>query len=80
MDEKVKQILREYLAVSPARDYKVFITWKCKVLQNFKWLLCTTLPDQKYYEITYNGDKMELYIDEYEKASQAVVVKPFVNM
>lgn len=49
------------------------------MLQNFKWLLGTTLPDEKYYEITYNGDKLELYIDEYEKVKNTVIHKPFVR-
>ena len=43
------------------------ITWKCKALQNYKWLVCTDLPDSEYYEVTYNGDKRELYLDVYVK-------------
>lgn len=78
MDEKVKQILRDYISVS--LDYDVFIVWKCKVLQNSKWLLATTLKDNKYYEITYNGDKDELYIDEYGKVSNLAVKNPFTNL
>ena len=75
MDEKVKQILRDY--ISGSLDYDVFIVWKCKVLQNSKWLLGTTLKDNKYYEITYNGNKDELYIDEYDKISNTCLIKPF---
>ena len=45
----------------------VFIVWCCKTLQNHKALLSTTNKDGMYYEITYNGDKNELYFDAYKK-------------
>ena len=45
----------------------VFMVWCCKTLQNNKALLSTTLFDGMYYEITYNGDKNEAYIDAYKK-------------
>lgn len=45
----------------------VFMVWCCKTLQNNKALLSTTLSDGMYYELTYNGDKQELYIDCYKK-------------
>lgn len=45
----------------------VFVVWCCKTLQNNKALLSTTLFDGMYYELTYNGDKKELYFDAYRK-------------
>ena len=45
----------------------VFIVWSCKTLQNFKALASTTVSDGMYYEITYNGDKNEMYFDAYKK-------------
>lgn len=45
----------------------VFIVWLCKTLQNNKALASTTLFDGMYYEITYNGDKKQLYFDAYKK-------------
>ena len=45
----------------------VFVVWMCKTLQNSKALLSTTLFDGMYYELTYNGDKKELYLDAYKK-------------
>ena len=45
----------------------VFIVWICKTLQNNKALASTTLFDGMYYEITYNGDKDEAYVDAYKK-------------
>jgi len=47
--------------------FEVFVVWYCKTLQNHKALLSTTLFDGMYYELTYNGDKKELYLDAYKK-------------
>lgn len=51
----------------------VFVVWSCKTLQNNKTLLSTRLPDGLYYEITYNGDKHEAYVDVYKKWDNFVV-------
>lgn len=48
-------------------DDEVYVVWFSKTLQNWKALLSTTLPDGMYYEVTYNGDKAETYIDAYKK-------------
>ena len=45
----------------------VYVVWLCKTLQNNKGLFSTNLPDGMYYEMTYNGDKNELYFDAYKK-------------
>ena len=45
----------------------VYIVWCCKTLQNVKVLASTTVSDGMYYEITFNGDKNEMYLDAYKK-------------
>lgn len=45
----------------------VFVVWFSKTLQNWKALVSTTVPDGMYYELTYNGDKHETYVDVYKK-------------
>ena len=45
----------------------VFVVWYCKTLQNHKALLSTPVSDGMYYEITYNGDRNEMYFDAYKK-------------
>lgn len=45
----------------------VFVVWSCKTLQNNKALLSTTVSDGMYYEVTFNGDKKEMYLDVYKK-------------
>ena len=46
-------------------DY-VYVVWLNRTLQNNKALLSTIISDGMYFEITYNGDKDELYFDAYK--------------
>lgn len=52
---------------------KLYCVWMCKTLQNNKALFSTSLPDGKYYELTYNGDRKELYVDCYVKLENVCV-------
>lgn len=52
----------------------VFIVWMCKTLRNSKALASTTLFDGMYYELTYNGNSGELYVDAYKKWENFTVV------
>lgn len=68
--EKVKQYANEHLDKSDnveITNEDIFVVWSCKTLQNNKALLSTSLRDGMYYELTYNGDKKELYLDAYKK-------------
>lgn len=72
--EKAKQIVidyyNEHVEITDNKKLKeseVFIVWFSKTLQNWKALISTTISDGMYYEITYNGDKKETYLDAYKK-------------
>ena len=70
----VASYVREHLDKSdPRAEFGVYIVWKCKALQNWKYLLSTTLPDGMYYELTFNGDKNEWYLDAYKKFENRVI-------
>ena len=45
----------------------VKLVWYSKTLQNKKAIVITSPFDGKFYEVTYNGDKEEMYVDQYEK-------------
>lgn len=69
---KCKEIVKKYEMdhldkSDDVPEFDVFVVWQCKALQNNKALLSTTLFNGMYYEITYNGDKKELYFDAYKK-------------
>ena len=68
--EEVAKYTNEHLDKSDNKQITeddVFIVWNCKALQNNKALASTTLFDGMYYEVTYNGDKNEIYFDAYKK-------------
>ena len=72
MDNKAIEIVRNYIVEHLDKsdklpEFEVFVVWKCKALQNWKYLLSSTLFDGMYYEMTYNGDKKEWYLDAYKK-------------
>lgn len=72
MDEKVLKLVRDYIVEHLDKSdempqFEVFTVWKSKILQNWKYLVSTTLPDGMYYELTYDGDKKRWYLDAYKK-------------
>lgn len=74
MQEQAKRIIVDYVNenLDKTDGYKiseeqVYVVWFCKTLQNWKALLSTNLPDGQYYEVTFNGDKQEVYLDVYKK-------------
>lgn len=77
--EAVAEYANERLDKSDGKkitEEDVYIVWSCKTLQNNKALASTTLHDGMYYELTYNGDKDELYFDAYKKWENICIPKP----
>lgn len=77
--EKFRQTVYDYIVshVDKTDDViitldDVYIVWASKTLQNWKAMISSTLPDGMYYEITYNGDKNECYLDAYKKFENRV--------
>ena len=79
MVKKAKDIVRQYVIkgafYNPEEcgDVKVFVVWQCKTLQNWKFMLITDQSDNMYYELTYNGDENEFYLDVYDKKDNVVI-------
>ena len=74
MMDKAREIVKDYFNSNvDVTDKKqisindVFVVWFAKTLQNWKALVSTTVSDGMYYELTYNGDKDEIYVDVYKK-------------
>lgn len=51
----------------PTPDFQVYLVWYAFVLGNWKALVSTTVEDGRYYEVTFNKEKQELYLDSYVK-------------
>jgi hypothetical protein len=80
MMDQAKRAVYEYVKrvrdkSDPEVGFGVYIVWFCKTLQNWKALVSTTLPDGKYYEVTFNGDKNEMYLDVYVKTDNLIAWK-----
>ena len=78
MDDKAIDIIYDYITKNLNQTgtdtiFKVYIVWKCKTLQNWKWMVSSTLHDGMYYEVTYNGDKKEFYLDAYKKVENVCI-------
>ena len=72
MDTEAIMLVESYAAEhldksDPDVEFEIYIVWKCKALQNWKYLISTSLNDGMYYEVTFNGDKREWYLDAYKK-------------
>ncbi len=81
MMEKAKQLVVDFFNEEAEKTDgfvltvdDVYIVWWSKTLQNWKALVSTTVSDGMYYEVTYNGDKQETYIDAYKKWKNKRVV------
>ena len=78
MDYKAVQIVNDYILnhldkTDHIAEISSYIVWKCKALQNWKYLISSDLPDGMYYELTYNGDSKEWYLDAYKKFENKVI-------
>lgn len=52
----------------------VYVVLFAYVLGSWKAHVSTTVPDGRYYEVTFNRDKGEVYIDEYKKQANTRIV------
>jgi len=78
MDKIAVNIVSDYIIehldkTDTCGEFGVYIVWKCKTLQNWKYLISSDLNDGMYYELTYNGDAREWYLDAYKKFENKVI-------
>lgn len=81
IEQKAIAIVSDYIyehldATDEKPVFDVFVVWKCKALQNWKFLISSTLPDGMYYEMTYNGDLGHFYLDAYKKLENRCIPLP----
>lgn len=78
MDERAIEIVRNYIMEHLDKSdtippFDVYTVWKCKALQNWKYLIPSTLHDGMYYECSFDGGKGEWYLDAYKKFQNVVI-------
>ena len=75
-NEFMEKALRTVYVTEPSFEFKkddLYIVWFCKTLQNWKALISTDAVDGLYWEVTYNGDKEETYVDRYVKSTNVAI-------
>ena len=77
-DEEAMEIVRKYIEEHLDKSdgdvsFEVYTVWKAKILKNWKYLISSTLYDGMYYELTYNGNTGEWYLDAYKKFENRVI-------
>lgn len=50
----------------------IVMVWYNKTIQNHKAIFFV-LSKQDFYEVTYNGDKNEMYFDKYKKTNKITI-------
>ena len=81
LPQKAREIvylhLLEYTTEDADKDWPsieyVFVVWFAYIRGSWKALVSTTYEDGRYYEVTYNGQRDEVYIDTYVKQSNLAV-------
>ena len=77
-----KNILIKQLKEKYDEDFHIselHIVWMSKALQNYKCTICDLRDNQRYYELTYNGNSEEIYLDIYEKQHNIKIDKVDFN-
>lgn len=74
--QSCKKIINSYKNVG---EDNICVVWQCKILKNYKALFF--LPDRigMYIEMTYNGERDEIYYDEYKKYDNVCINSEKLN-
>lgn len=70
---EVRKYVNKHYPKTELDVFEVYVCWMCKTLKNNKALLATTLKDNMYFEVTYNGDEKEMYLDAYKKEKNVCI-------
>ena len=84
MEFRAHDIVLEYIQThldksDDVPNIEIYTVWKCKILQNWKFLISSSLLDGMYYELTFNGNKNEWYLDAYKKFENQVIREGIVD-
>jgi hypothetical protein len=77
--QKAKEIVKNYLdglrekAGLEPLVYELYVPWFSKSLQNWKATVGTSLADGFYFELAYDGNKRQTYLDFYQKRDNVVI-------
>lgn len=73
----IKELKEKYNEDLTIED--LHLVWFSKILKNYKCVIVDLKDNQRYYELTYNGEKEEIYVDIYQKEHNIFVAKKDFN-
>ena len=51
----------------PMAPTEIYVVWMVKVLRNNKAMISSNLSDGRYFEVTWDGERENFYLDVYSK-------------
>lgn len=66
----IRGMVAGYIKAEDGHDLQtneVYVVWFCFILGGWKALVSTTIADGRYYEVTFDKNKNQIYLDTYEK-------------
>lgn len=71
-NEFIEKSKFEILNISKTYPDDIVMVWYSKTIQNHKAIFFV-LSKQDFYEVTYNGNKNEMYFDKYKKTNKITI-------
>jgi len=68
----VEEVVKNSYNTEVVAPAMVYVVWFCFTLGGWKALCSTSIADGRYYEVTFNKDTQETYVDIYVKMKQEV--------
>ena len=80
MDDRAFELVRDYIRAHidkslGIKKFDLFIVSKTKCLRHWKYTICTDIPDDKHYELIFNGEKKEWYLDVYKRLGNQCIIE-----
>lgn len=76
MEQKVIKFVKDYLKERYPdiidENLIIFVVWSCYILRNRKFLVGCNV-NNLYFEVTYNANKEEWYLDVYKKEENIII-------
>lgn len=77
MEDKVLNAVMLTTSI-PTNQQDLFIVWSCYILGNRKFIVGMK-NSNNYFEVTYNKEKDEWYVDEYTKVQNKCISNETLN-
>ena len=83
-EEQAMKIVEDYILEhldksDPKPDFHIYIVFKSYILGGCKFLISSSLYDGMYYEVTFNQESGDWYLDAYKKFENRCISSKWVE-